>query len=1643
MRATVKQGQRKNFTWQQKLQLKRVLPGMLLVAMIPMNAQEWQYNGLRNTEQKEAGFIGSEGGNWPQALAVSSDGEFLMMGTDVAGLIRTDNGGNLWEQANAGYTPRGNCALAIDPNNANKVLAVGGNSVPSLIDKVYNGVHLSKDKGKTWNQVVEADVCGYRDIREQVVWDASSFDAAIGGSAIAYWSRAGRSFCNNLPDRGEVLPGLYKSEDGGENWVLLPNSAAYGQSILKVHPTEGFVYAAREDGFYKSTDGGATFTLKEPGNMTGMDVVPTQPNNVYLSKADGIYLSNDAGETFTQITATNYPPGAFFIKVSPANTNRMMIQQEAEPFFNPWFYSEDGGVTWTESFIDDALAFLPQNRGKKLYPIWHPTDENIVWTSGGDWITQSTDGGKNFVFKNNGNSMITQTGFLNFSVENPDIVVVTNQDYNAAITTTRGDTYKYLNTSGKSFGGFAYGGYSPDGKTIFVRNSPGSNSAPRELVISFDGGESFNMTGIVSGGRRTGYSDPENKNIFFLGDLRSEDAGLTWSTMADCDGVFTHNRSDSGELLGIKGTSVVSSMDSGLTWSVIFTSESGQELEDMAHDQINDIFYAVSKNHLYKYERVTQTLTDITNNTPIDQLDQRRVFNTVAVDPVVTDIVYTGSSKDVYATDVAINRSLDRGQTFIPLTKAPRHGNVDGGLDAGREVTCVRVHPVTREAWVGCGVYGLWKIPAPNGNVPPTIDIKGTFEGAFYEQPFETDFEVNAADSDGSIDRVEFYIDGQKVFEDVDAPYSFPLRLDQLGTFVVQARAFDNEDVYTSSEEVSFTIAPSGTYAENFDDGEAQDWNFSIGTWEVVGQELTTPEITGNKTAIYEGADFTDFTYELQATPSIGNEYGVYFQYQNSDNYFLLRIDPNPKEFKLTKNENGTLTEIALGTYSNGGVRTSNSVKITYQENKVGLILSGETVLEDIDAETFASGKIGLFANFNSLVFDNILVTPLVPISKAPVVTITSPEDGAVFQQGEAVTLQAEVQENNAPIAKVEFFLDSTKVGEKTAAPYDFVLNALKPGSNAIEVVATDEEGITGSDQISINIASEGLYLEDFNDGIAQGWKAIRGDWAVVDSIYNTAEVIQNKLAVNDSLVFENFIYTVEATPRFQNAYGLVFNYSDTENYTFVRVSINPKEVSLITIANGTQTVLATETYEEGTNNEKNTLAVKNENGETTVTLNNVLILDAIATSDQGAGNIGLYASFNPVVFDNVQVQSTDTPERSSIGEIGKSEGNHTWTTVELERNFENPIVITSPLSTTGSQPATVRVRNVTGNSFQWRVDEWEYLDEIHLTEEIYYLVVERGVHELENGTTLQAGTARASSTFNTQILKMPFNSAPILLTQVSTENEAEAVVVSVKNVSPDSFRLKLSEEERGNPSQKNGNGQRNRDHIPETISWLAIESGSANGIGTDFFEAVKLPAADIHTPWTVIDFLQTYFNDERAFFADIQTVNGIDPVNLRRRRNVSNGVDSFGQDKIQLFAQEEQSRDFETNHAPEAIGYLVFNGLGSLMGYTFNTENPSNNRSTLAENSEAIASGETLTISVATNPIKDKTVELSFFGLDIVPREPFSLLIYDLSGNLIVEQALISAESVTVPVEKLGKGVYIMKLALPSENKAFKLLVD
>jgi hypothetical protein len=216
--------------------------------------------------------------------------------------------------------------------------------------------------------------------------------------------------------------------------------------------------------------------------------------------------------------------------------------------------------------------------------------------------------------------------------------------------------------------------------------------------------------------------------------------------------------------------------------------------------------------------------------------------------------------------------------------------------------------------------------------------------------------------------------------------------------------------------------------------------------------------------------------------------------------------------------------------------------------------------------------------------------------------------------------------------------------------------------------------------------------------------------------------------------------------------------------------------------------------------------------------------------------------------------------------------------------------------------PKGTMTRNATG--FEIRSQAWDYLSEAPITGKVGYLVMEKGSRTLANGIQVEAGLVNTNKTgsFGSVAFAKPFSVAPVVITGVTSVNEASAVATRVKNVSTTGFYLEMQEQE-ANPQV----------HATETISYIAWQpsSGTVEGqsfqvgktasVVTDQFYTLNYPKAIATLP---------------VFLADMQTTNGSDTANLRwQNRTLSS---------IQVKVAEEQSSGSETRHGREAVGYIL-----------------------------------------------------------------------------------------------------------------------
>lgn len=261
---------------------------------------------------------------------------------------------------------------------------------------------------------------------------------------------------------------------------------------------------------------------------------------------------------------------------------------------------------------------------------------------------------------------------------------------------------------------------------------------------------------------------------------------------------------------------------------------------------------------------------------------------------------------------------------------------------------------------------------------------------------------------------------------------------------------------------------------------------------------------------------------------------------------------------------------------------------------------------------------------------------------------------------------------------------------------------------------------------------------------------------------------------------------------------------------------------------------------------------------------------------------------------------STASSLRLEAGEIAVTSD---WRKVNFANTYQQPIVITGPVSMQDKAPVTVRVRNVTATGFEIRLIQWPYLRSAHGTETISYLVVEKGRHALADGSRIEAGQLTGSLTSATFPLQSSFTRTPVLLTTLISCNDAEAISGRVLPVGKTGFSYSFGMQERSFL----------RRHSPETVHYVAWEPG-AGQIGTARYETAVTTQA-ITEAWKAVS-LQSTFKQVPLLFADMQSVAELDPATLRVRQATTR--------EFQIMIHEEQSKDQEMKHRAEKIGYLA-----------------------------------------------------------------------------------------------------------------------
>lgn len=364
-----------------------------------------------------------------------SDPNVIYAGTGESD-IRSDlaSGDGVYKSTDAGKTwthmglrdSRQISRVIIDPSNPNHVYiaALGDPYGPST----ERGVFESRDAGATWRKSLDKGP------------NIGAADLAIASDApqvllASMWNAHRVPWSAYAPVAGPGS-GLYLSRDGGETWKSLIGNGlpagdwgriavgiAAGTNGRRLYALIEVQANAKKSGFYRSDDGGATWTCQNTDpRLTSrqwyfatLTVDPTNPDVVYIPNI-ALYRSKNGGKTFSILRGAPGGDDYHQIWVSPADPTRMVLGTDQGTTI-----SVDDGATWSTWYNQPTAQF------------YHVVTDNATpyWIYGAQ-----QDSGSAIVASRTNHGQITardwktasgsESGYLAPDPRNPDILYVTD-----------------------------------------------------------------------------------------------------------------------------------------------------------------------------------------------------------------------------------------------------------------------------------------------------------------------------------------------------------------------------------------------------------------------------------------------------------------------------------------------------------------------------------------------------------------------------------------------------------------------------------------------------------------------------------------------------------------------------------------------------------------------------------------------------------------------------------------------------------------------------------------------------------------------------------------------------------------------------------------------------------------------------------------------------------------------------------------------------------------------------------------------------------------------------------------------------------------------------------------------------------------
>ena len=170
-------------------------------------------------------------------------------------------------------------------------------------------------------------------------------------------------------------------------------------------------------------------------------------------------------------------------------------------------------------------------------------------------------------------------------------------------------------------------------------------------------------------------------------------------------------------------------------------------------------------------------------------------------------------------------------------------------------------------------------VTKPSPNQPPAVSLTSPSASTVFYAPATISIDATAADTDGSISKVEFFNGETKLAEDATAPYEYSWPGVAAGTYVISVRATDDADSSSLSTPVSVTVTnpaisiPAPSTAELTVKWDWGKWNnYLLATW---APPVDKSQVSGYKVKVLANGTLKEFNNISGASTASHKVYGL------------------------------------------------------------------------------------------------------------------------------------------------------------------------------------------------------------------------------------------------------------------------------------------------------------------------------------------------------------------------------------------------------------------------------------------------------------------------------------------------------------------------------------------------------------------------------------------------------------------------------------------------------------------------------------------------------------------------------------------------------------------------------------------------